>query len=562
MTISIYHHRAAEFFSQYQSLTFEQVHGDWLPLLGEKAGLALDVGAGSGRDALALAERGWDVLAVEPAAGLRALGEAATAHASVQWLDDVLPDLAKIRALSYRFDLILVSAVWMHIAPSARERAFRILAELLAPSGLLVITLRHGPGDAERQFHEVSKAELEAFARQRALVPVALQTFTAADQLKRADVWWETALYRLPDDGTGALPTLRHIIVNDDKSSTYKLGLLRTLLRIADSAPGLVLRRTDDWVELPLGAVGLFWLMLYHPLVLQHNLRQAPGAKGYGFAKDAFYELARLSPLDLRPGLSLSDEFAPVVLRAIRDAAANILKNPARFTTWPGSNRQVFDGELSGLRILAGPVRLDRDTLARFGVFRVPASLWDTLSRYACWVEPAIVNEWTSLMGSWEARYSSESYHQALAWSEGRRDTSLVRRLVEQQLAQGSVDCVWTAQRLSSSAYDIDHCFPWSRWSNNDLWNLLPASQRANTAKSEKLPSDVLLKSSRPRVIHWWEQALLGDDLQARFFAEAEAALPLVGEARSLDSVFEGMLQQRLRLKTNLQLAEWMGLGG
>jgi hypothetical protein len=34
---------------------------------------------------------------------------------------------------------------------------------------------------------------------------------------------------RLPDDGTGALPLLRHIIFNDDKSSTYKLALLRVL---------------------------------------------------------------------------------------------------------------------------------------------------------------------------------------------------------------------------------------------------------------------------------------------------------------------------------------------
>ena len=99
------------------------------------------------------------------------------------------------------------------------------------------------------------------------------------------------------------------------------------------------------------------------------------------------------------------------------------------------------------------------------------------------------------------------------------------------------------------------------RWSNNDLWNLLPSTQRANTAKSEKLPSDLLLKQARPRVVSWWEQALIGSDLQARFFAEAEAALPLLGQARSVDAVFEGMLQQRLRLKTNLQLAEWMGLG-
>ena len=44
----------------------------------------------------------------------------------------------------------------------------------------------------------------------------------------------------MPDDGTGSLPLLRHVIVNDNKSSTYKLGLLRTLVRLAETAPGLI----------------------------------------------------------------------------------------------------------------------------------------------------------------------------------------------------------------------------------------------------------------------------------------------------------------------------------
>ena len=555
-----YDKNAQKFFNQYQSLTFEQVHADWLPLLENSSGLALDVGAGSGRDASALAEHGWDVVAVEPAMELRRLGEAATARRSIQWVDDAMPDLGEIRKLSYRFDLILVSAVWMHVAPSSRERAFRILIELLAPSGMLVITLRHGPGDGERIFHEVSKAELDCFARNRAVMPVPVPVENRADELKRSGVWWETAVYRLPDDGTGALPTLRHIIVNDNKSSTYKLGLLRTLVRMADSSPGLILNRTDEWVEVPLGAVGLFWLMLYHPLILQHQLRQAPGSGGYGFAGDEFYQLAKMTPLDFRVGLSLSAEHAPVVLKAIRTAAANILKNPARYTTWPGSNRTVFEGGVSRFRIRNEAVRLDRETLARFGTFRVPAMLWDTFSRYACWVEPAIVNEWVNLMGSWEARYSSDIYHRALQWAEGRRDTTLVRQLVDQQLHIGHVECVWTASDLGRVRYDIDHCFPWSRWNNNDLWNLLPASQRANVAKSEKLPADALLKEARPRVLEWWDQAIIGTEREKQFFAEAEAALPLLGASQSAESIFEGMLQQRLRLKTNLQLAEWMGM--
>jgi SAM-dependent methyltransferase len=182
MSVAPYSQNAQRYFSQYQSIIFEQVHGDWLPQLDGKTGLALDVGAGSGRDA---------------AAGLRELGQNATKDKSIQWIDDQLPDLNQARKLSYHFNLILVSAVWMHIPPTARERAFRILAELLAPSGMLVVTLRHGPGDGERVFYDVSREELEAFAKHRAFIPVALPTGRNDDELKCIEVTWETLAFQL-----------------------------------------------------------------------------------------------------------------------------------------------------------------------------------------------------------------------------------------------------------------------------------------------------------------------------------------------------------------------------
>ena len=57
LQITVLTTKTAKFFTQYQS-DFEQVHSDWLPA-GQENRLALDIGAGSGRDALALAERGW-----------------------------------------------------------------------------------------------------------------------------------------------------------------------------------------------------------------------------------------------------------------------------------------------------------------------------------------------------------------------------------------------------------------------------------------------------------------------------------------------------------------------
>ncbi|MET4162547.1 hypothetical protein ABIE61_002407 [Marinobacterium sp. MBR-111] len=84
--------------------------------------------------------------------------------------------------------------------------------------------------------------------------------------------------------------------------------------------------------------------------------------------------------------------------------------------------------------------------------------------------------------------------------------------------------------------------------------------QQANAVKSETFPADFLLKQARPRVLDWWGNAIIGTEREQQFYSEAEAALPMLGENRTLDAVFEGMLQQRLRLKTNLRLVEWLGM--
>lgn len=554
----IYSDKAERFFAQYHDLEFETLHRAWLPHLPERPGFALDVGAGTGRDAIALAERGWEVLAAEPADRLRAMGEQATSGYGVQWSADRLPELETVRAHSYRFDLILVSAVWMHVSPTQRERAFRILAELLAPGGTLVITLRHGSSHDERSFHETDRGELEALARSRALVT--LHAEREDDQLGRSDVWWETVVFRLPDDGTGSLPLLRHVIVNDDKSSTYKLGLLRAVTRIADSVPGMVLRRTDEWVEIPLGLVGLYWIKLYQPLILWHELLQRPKRANYGFARADFRALANVSPLDLKVGKPLNSELAATVLGALHDACRTITDMPAHYITYPGSNRQVFEADRQGTRIKPGPIILDRETLSRFGRFRVPAALWDCCSRYACWLEPAIVNEWADLMQTYNGvRYSGDIFHTALRWEDGRRDTTPVRRLVEQRVQdRHDIRCIWSDTSLLRRAYDVDHCFPWSRWSNNDLWNLLPTTTEANARKGEKIPAASLLQDSRDRMLQWWDEAFVGTDGEQQFFTEAEAALPMLTQRHNIESLFEGVAHQRMRLKMNQQLAEWL----
>ena len=157
MTPQYYNENAEELAKQYLSKSFEEVHQSWsqfLPSIIENPNARiLDLGAGAGRDAKYFAElaeqmhkteNNIQVYAVEPAKELADLGAKVTKDLKVKWLNDALPSLSVITKQEVSFDLILLSAVWMHIPQSARARSIRKLANLLKPGGKLVISLRHG----------------------------------------------------------------------------------------------------------------------------------------------------------------------------------------------------------------------------------------------------------------------------------------------------------------------------------------------------------------------------------------------------------------------------------
>ena len=130
---------------------FINFHAPYLPAAGS---YALDIGAGYGAHVNRLESCGLRVVAVEPAAGMRAEAEKLYPGSRAVWLDDRLPDLAKVHALDRRFDFMLMNSVWMHLSPHLRARGMAKLAPLLAPGGRFSVTLRHGPAPADRPMHE------------------------------------------------------------------------------------------------------------------------------------------------------------------------------------------------------------------------------------------------------------------------------------------------------------------------------------------------------------------------------------------------------------------------
>ena len=185
-----YANNADALVEQYDNALFESVHKSWLSYLPQK-GTVLDIGAGSGRDARFFAKQGLAVYACEPVLPLLLKAkENATEH-DITWYQDYLPLLTQTQALKKKFDLVLLSAVWMHLSPSERLVSMRNIACLLNAGGRLIITLRHGNFNDGRSAYSVSATEVSELAKANGLL-VLLTTERVKDELGRNDIHWQT----------------------------------------------------------------------------------------------------------------------------------------------------------------------------------------------------------------------------------------------------------------------------------------------------------------------------------------------------------------------------------
>jgi len=167
-----------------------------LHLIPQAPGRVLDIGSGTGRDAAWFAVLGHRVVAVEPTAAMRLPAMALHPSPRIEWLDDSLPDLALLRARGEPFQLVMLTAVWMHLDEAQRRRAMPNLAALLDAGGMMIMKVRHGPVPAGRRMFEIPAEETIALARLHDLHPVLnVHTESSQQQNRVAGVSWTTLAF-------------------------------------------------------------------------------------------------------------------------------------------------------------------------------------------------------------------------------------------------------------------------------------------------------------------------------------------------------------------------------
>ena len=184
-----YADEAEALIKQYESITFAEVHKPVLHLIPGAPADILDIGSGTGRDAAGFVAMGHRVVAVEPTAALRTRAMALHPSPHIEWLDDSLPDLVHVTARGALFDSVMITAVWMHLDQRQRQLAMPVVASLVRPGGVMIMSLRYGPVPKGRRMFAVSVDETTLLASGRGLRLV-LKYDTQDGVLRRPGVSW------------------------------------------------------------------------------------------------------------------------------------------------------------------------------------------------------------------------------------------------------------------------------------------------------------------------------------------------------------------------------------
>ena len=191
-----YADEAEELFRRYESIPAADAHRAVLHLIPAPPGSVVDIGAGTGRDAAWFASLGHRVVAVEPTDAMRIPAMALHPSPRIEWLNDSLPDLTLLLARGEQFDVVMLSAVWMHLDTRQRRQAMPNLAALMRTGGVMIMHIRHGPVPPGRRMFEVPAEETIEQARIQGLRPVVnVRDESRQEQNRIADVTWTTLAF-------------------------------------------------------------------------------------------------------------------------------------------------------------------------------------------------------------------------------------------------------------------------------------------------------------------------------------------------------------------------------
>lgn len=334
-------------------------------------------------------------------------------------------------------------------------------------------------------------------------------------------------------DASPAGTTISTILRHDDKRTSYKIALLRSINDVVLNYPGLATRKQD--VAIPLRRLAERWIAYYWPFVKPG----APIDQGQRYSRSngnrtqdiAFRaELTALRKtfesdhshisgphvgFFLADAMRLSRKrhtFSENLISAFETARRKIrrtLKMPIRYAG-PGQ-WGVFAKPQQHYK-LGDTVTALPNTKGTLSCLVIPHALWKSFQELSLWVEALCIHEWclfTERSISEATQTRGDVFNLLTARPDNRIGTSWERNEINIMLMEGtSFICPWTGNRLKEETdYDLDHVLPLAVYPINEMWNLVPADAHFNKhVKRDRIPSAAMLRQAQPSIASTYDQ--------------------------------------------------------
>ena len=335
--------------------------------------------------------------------------------------------------------------------------------------------------------------------------------------------------------------TINTIIERDSKDTTYKFALLRGAVEICQEYQHLK-HENGNRIEFPLGLLIEKWLLYYYPFI-ENDIPQKPkeseeAAKqisfrrtfrkitGYYAEQGKFSEFYR----DYTKG-SIPDPIVPEFRSLVREIRTTITRYPMKHLGHSAENKyySVFDFDRDFI-MPSGKFPVERDYLIQnmgtYSLSREFDTIFEILGSFISG-EDAVLFQWAEFTRA--ASNGTISLAGALeklrTFPITERDVEPARSFYDKLIKeQNALECIWSDKTIKNrESFHIDHLIPFSVWKNNDLWNLLPSSDRVNLDKKDKIPSPEFIEQRKISIKRSW--TLLQKEYARKFDRELEISL-------------------------------------
>lgn len=511
LTIEYYNQNADVLYHTYQSAKIE-IYDELFSLAFPSKSKILEIGAGSGRDMLKLLKMGHDVYGID--ASERLVHKVIFEHPELKnrLVHKYFPELES--SFSEKFDGILCSAVLMHIPKEYIFDSVYAIKNYLKEGGRVLISI-----PLERR--DISENNRDQNGRLFILYPPdylqliferagfsLIEKRISKDSLGREEIKWIIFLFRLEaSEVLKPLDIVEAVLNRDKKTATYKLALFRSLCDIARNYYQAIEWYPEGLVGIPINLIVERWIFYFWNLLNPNKvIPQISGANTSNKLRFQDNLQKFISKYERLGGyFSFLEEYQQKqnekeikeLLKSIKDT---ILLGPVTYSGLSSEAGKVFQYDKNKNQVL------------------LSAQVWKEISLMHHWIRDALILRWAELSHELSQKNISVGEIIALLLEEDtqERDVAVVRSIY-QTLPQK--ECIWSGESLKEK-FAVDHVIPYSLWYNNDLWNLLPANEKVNNQKRDKLPTLELIKKRKEIFIYYWR--IIKDKLEKRFLTEIQ----------------------------------------